>query len=208
MVCGTSATLVDSAPQRGYHDRIVASSSTPPTPPAPQLTLLEVKNHLFVHFLSNTTFSLSEDLRGIHLGASFDDAAGKLHPYKAALVISALDEMAKQGILLVLDAGHGTYMLTQPLGTFTQTVQLSPYTAHLVSDAFNFFAKGSPTTYVANKLAVTDSDVQAVALIVFALRDQIDEMGARIDQLEEMLEDGPEGGDGGYTPGCNTPQNN
>ncbi len=120
--------------------------------------------------------------------------------------------MVKMGLLLVLDASHGTYMLTQPLGTFTQTVQVSPYTAHVVADAFNFFARGSPTTYVANKLALTDSDIQAIALIAFALRDQIDNMGEHIDELEEMMdldEDGPEGDEGGFPPlGANTPENN
>jgi hypothetical protein len=187
-------------------------SSTPTPPEAPQLTLLEVRNHLFVHFLQKTTFNLAEDLRGIKLGADFDEPSGKLHPYKSALVVAGLDELVKNGVLLVLDASHGTYMLTQPLGTFTQSVQVSPYTAHLVGDAFNFFARGSPTTYVANKLALTDSDIQAVALIVFALRDQLGEMAEQIEELEQMLNldgDGPEGDEDGFPPlGADTPENN
>ncbi len=170
--------------------------------------MLEVKNHLYVHFLKQTTFTLAEDLRGIRLGAAFDDPKGKLHAYKAPLVVTALDEMVKVGLLLALDASHGTYMLTQPLGTFTQTVQVSPYTAHLVADAFNFFARGTgPATYTANKLAITDTEVQALALLAFSLRDQVDDLQ---DQIEEMMDDPDQGpaGAGDFTPGCNTPENN
>lgn len=175
---------------------IVALPTSPDQPSAtPQLTLLEVKNHLFVYFLSKTTFSLADDLGAIRLGTSFDDPKGKMGTYKAPLIVCALDEMVKAGLLLVLDATHGIYMLTQPLGTFTQTVQISPYTAHMVADAFNFFARAtSGAGYVANKLAISDTEIQALAQIAFSLRDQIDDMA------EEMYGDGegddsPEGGE-------------
>jgi hypothetical protein len=155
--------------------------------------------------LGKTTFDLKEDLRGVQLGAAFDKPEGKFHRFKAPLIVAALDEMVKLGVLLVLDASNGTYMLTQPLGTFTQTVQLTPYTTHLVADAFNFFARGTPTSYVANKLAVTDTDVQTIALICFSLRDQIDELH---DLLAQHDID-PEGGDDDFPPlGADTPENN
>ncbi len=156
----------------------------------PQLTLLEIKNHLYVHFLGKTTFSLNEDLRFVKLGVAFDDPKGKMHAYKAPLIVTALDDMVKVGLLLVLDTAQGVYMLTQPIGTFTQKVDISPYTAHLVAEAFNFFARqNQQAAYMANKLCISDVDINSVAQMCFALRDQIDDLH---EQMEAMM-DGDDG---------------
>ena len=193
--------MVDTHPQPAYHVGIVALTSPNPDQLTPQLTLLDVKNSLYAHFLVKATFSLTDDQRNFHLGAAYDDPKGQMAAYKTPLLTNALNDMVKIGLLLVLDEEKGIYMLTQPLGTFTQQVTISPYTAHLIAEAFNFFARSTNATdYVANKLAVTDIDINAVMQICFSLRDKLDKM-------HEIMANnfGPEGGDGEDTPGLGGP---
>lgn len=155
----------------------------------PQITLLDIKNVLYMHFLARSTFSVQDDEGLLGLGKAYDEKDGKMAQYKGALIKQALDDMVKGGFLLELDKVKGVYMLTQPLGTFNQSVVISPYTANLVADAFNFFARQTgPSPYVANKLAITDTEVMAIAQLVFAFRDELDE-------IYEGMDDGDEAGD-------------
>ncbi len=158
--------------------------------PLPPLTLLDIKNALYSHFLQKTTFSLKDDSALVGLGPHYDTPAGSMSTYKPILLRAALDEMTKAGWLLALDQVNGIYILSAPLEVQAQQVVITPYTANLLADAFNFFARQTgPVSHVANKLAITDMVVNAVAQMVFAFRDEADE-------LHEMMEgDGPDSDD-------------
>ncbi len=158
--------------------------------PLPPVTLLDIKNHLYGHFLTKTTFSLKDDSASVGLGPHYDVPQGSMSTYKPILLRAALEEMTKAGWLLCLDAVVGLYMLSAPLAAQAQQVVISPYTANLIADAFNYFARATgPTPHVANKLAISDIEMNAVASMVFAFRDEADE-------LHEMMEGGPDDEDG------------
>lgn len=180
---------VDSCPQPTYHDPIVAlPQPSVPLPTPPRLTLLEVKNVLYGHFLGATSFGLKDDLDRLQLGAPYDDPKGLYHTERDSLVRAALDDMASIGLLVALG---DTYLLKAPLGTFNQSVIISPYTAAMVADIFNEFARQTQGVgYTANKLAISDTEIHALAHIVFTLRDQLDEMYEQMDMDDE---DGPGG---------------
>ena len=42
------------------------------------MTLIDIKNHLFVHFLTQSMFSLKDDIDKITLGAVYDNPKSKL----------------------------------------------------------------------------------------------------------------------------------
>ncbi len=151
-----------------------------------------MKNVLYGHFLGHTSFSLKDDLPTLELDKKYDDVTSVLYAYREPLVRAALDDMAQIGLLCPLG---DTYVLKAPLGSFNQSVVISPYTASMVADAFNHFARqvnGVP--YTANKLAITDTEVQVLAQIVFQLSEQIDDMA------EQMMAEDDEPGLGGGDP--------
>ncbi len=161
--------------------------------------MLDVKNALYSHFLAKTTFSVREDAKLVGLGHAYDARDGVMSQYKLPLLRAALDDMVKVGILLALDQEAGVYMLTAPLLSFNQQVVISPYTANLVADAFNYFARTTGgTPHVANKLAITDVEINTVAQIVFAFRDEADELH---DMLGGEGDDGENPPMGGFSPG-------
>jgi len=155
------------------------------------VTLLDIKNHLYAHFLVKSTFSLKEDLGEIRLGAAYDDAAkgGVLVGQKEPLFRAALGDMERAGLILCLDQVAGLYVLTQPLTSLPQSVLVAPLTAHLVAELINGMGErtgflNGGGQYVTNKFAITDGDILAIVQICHALSDEVDE-------LYEMLDDGP-----------------
>lgn len=172
-----------------YHEGIVALSPSAATP----VTILDIKNHLYAHFLGATTFSLRDDLKTVQLGKVYDKG-GELAAHKAGLVKAALEEMEKAGLVHCLDPEAGVYVLTQPLTSLHQQVVVSPVTANLVAEVFNTFARETgQTEYIANKLAISDIDIATVARVAVMLHD-------RLVELEDELE-----GDMGAPP---NPENN
>lgn len=172
------------------------------------MTLLDIKNHLYAHFLSHASFSLTEDT--LALGGAYDTPKGKLATYKEPLLRAALGDMEKAGLVLNVDVARGVWVLTQPIGSAVQQVLISPYTAQLVGDAFNLFARGAAMSVSANKLAITDADINAVTQVAFMLHE-------RVTMLEEQLDDLLDGADGfgpagggneGMPPGGSDPSAN
>ena len=148
------------------------------------MTLLEIKNHLYSYFLGQTVFDIKGNINDIKLGSVYDDKDGKMFVHKETLIRSALADMVKSNILIILD--ENVYMLTQPLNCVNQAVSLSPYTCSLVAHAFNSFTRqASGVPYVANKMAITDIEIQAVVHVCFAFYQQIEEMSERIEELSE-----------------------
>ncbi len=149
------------------------------------MTLLDIKNHLIGHFLSQSTFSLRDDLARVRLGGAYDEAlakGGALAERKEPLFRAALEDMARSSILLELDKVNGVYILNQPLNTFNQTVTVSPITAHNVAELINGFAPMiGREDHVCNKLSITDMDLNALVQLCLAFRGQLDDL---LDDLE------------------------
>ncbi len=136
------------------------------------MTLLDIKNHLYAHFLGQSTFSLNTDLPKVQLGASYDDPGAPLADTKKIMFTAALVDMEKAGYLLVVKPG--IYMLTQPIMSFVQTITVSPYVASLLADVFNIFARDTDQSYRSNKMAITDAEIGALAQICLGLKSELD----------------------------------
>ena len=166
------------------------------------MTLLDIKNHLYAHFLVKSTFSIKEDLGSVGLGAAYDNAVKDsiLADKKEPMFRAALAELEKADMILCLDSAADTYVLKQPLTAAPQAVVIAPLTAHRVAELINDFGRRTgfltnPHQYATNKFAITDGDIGAIVQICYTLSDEVD-------HLIEMLEDGPPTGDdddaGGY----------
>ncbi len=163
------------------------------------MTLLDIKNALYLHFLQKTSFCVNDDSAAITLGGVYDDPKGKYAQHKPSLLRAALDDMAKQGVCLCVDAETGLYVLTQPIGSYSQTVVLSSYTANLIGDAFNLFARETGQPIVANKLAISDTEISCIGQVALALHERVQGLE---DELEDLMDDmgmppGPGGPDSG-----------
>jgi len=138
------------------------------------MTLLDIKNHLFSHFLSESTFSLQDDVATLKLPKQ--DVTEILTTHKAALVKLALEDMTKQGICA--EAAPGLYILTQPLNSYSQSVTLNPMVIEMVTDLVNGFGEAleDPNSesepYVANKLAISADDIARLCHICHVLLDE------------------------------------
>ena len=161
--------MVDTLTLPVYHKGIVALSPSAATP----VTILDIKNHLYAHFLGATMFSLRDDLKTIQLGKIYEKG-GDLAAHKVGLVKAALEEMEKAGLVHCLDREVGVYVLTQPLASQYQQVVVSPVTANMVAEVFNTFARETgQTDYLANKLAISDIDISTVARVAIMLHDRL-----------------------------------
>jgi len=109
------------------------------------LTIAYVKNLLFSHFLSQTTFDLKSDLASIKFPASKGKGVeldSNLADKHSALVRAALDDFVKDDMLVELEPkGSGLYILRLPLDSFTQTVEISPGLAEMIADLINGFGE-------------------------------------------------------------------
>jgi len=130
------------------------------------VTLVDIKNALFSHFLTETTFNLKEDADSIQLDINDIDKA--FLDNKDKLFIAALDDYIKSGVLV--EVSSGLYMLTQPINSFNQSVILSPITSEMVADLVNLFSKDEG--YVANKMALTSDDITMLCHFCHSLLDE------------------------------------
>lgn len=144
------------------------------------LTLIDVKNHLFSHFITESTFSVADDLASIKLPE--DELTETLTTHKAAIFKTALKELAANGIITEVEGtSGGVYVLMQPITSYPQTVTISPIVAEMVGDLVNEFSDeidGSNDEgfkYVCNKMNLSNEDI------------------ARLCQLCHMLLNGPKG---------------
>lgn len=157
----------------------------------PTLTLLDVKNHLFAHFLTQSTFHMVNDLKKVKLGAAYDDGdQGVFKAFKEQMFRAALNDLEDTKLVALLD--DDTFVLTQPLTTFSQQVTISATTANVMADLLNASARESGVTeYVTNKLGITDSDISTIVSLCMVYRKALDDITNQIDG------DGPDE----FTPG-------
>lgn len=129
------------------------------------MTLVDIKNALFSHFMSDSVFTLADDIAS--LGLDDKELGPALAPHREALVKAGLDDFARVGILL--EVSTGTYILTQPISVMTQQVILSPLAAEMVADLVNEFTDGP---YQANKLGITTTDIERLCGFCHFLLDE------------------------------------
>ena len=152
--------MVDSVPSRllSYEDM--------------PLTLVDIKNHVFSHFMAEPTFNVAEDVAAIKLPK--DDITETVEHNKVALFKTALQELARNGIVAEVTGTDGNvYILTQPLNTYTQQVVISPMVAEMVGDLVNGFSEAlddeGGDKYVANKMNISGEDVARLCHICHML---------------------------------------
>lgn len=135
------------------------------------MTILDLKNILFSHFLTESTFNLDEDVAPLKLPPGSNTES--IEANKRVLFKAALDDMVKQN--MVLEAAPGLYILTQSLSAYSQTIVLDAMTLEMLTDLVNGMgevledsnAGGDP--YVVNKLNVTGDDVRRLCHICHVL---------------------------------------
>lgn len=153
------------------------------------MTLLEIRNQMYSYFLGRTIFDAKTDIDELSLGEEFDKKDGKMRSYKERLVKSALNDLVKANVVSQLD--DNVFILIQPLISLTQNVSISPYTSSLVAHAFNSFTRhtgGIPR--MADKMAITDIEIQALAHVCFAFYEQIETMAEKLNELSSEDEFG------------------
>lgn len=119
------------------------------------MTLVDVKNALFSHFLTSTIFDINEDV--VSLALPTKELPEKVASSKVALVKTALIEFEKMGVAVCYDQKKGLYILSQPVDSFIQPVNVGPVTAEMVADLVNLYREDEG--YRANKMALTNDDI-------------------------------------------------
>jgi hypothetical protein len=133
------------------------------------MTLVDVKNALFSHFLVSHTFSLKDDVSSLQLDTSGDGEG--LVAHLDAIVKAALDDFARTGMVAII--APDLYILSQPLDTFQQQVTLTPMAAEMVTDLVNeYMTCIDGPRYVANKLSLTSHDIEILCHYCHFLLDE------------------------------------
>ena len=133
------------------------------------ITLIDIKNALFSHFITETVFNIKEDCAAI--GLSDKDLGESLVGLRESLFKAALDDFVRLGITAELSPG--VYILTQPVNTFSQPVNLSPMAAEMIADLVNGFGEGTEgSQYVVNKLGITSFDIERLCHFCHFLIDE------------------------------------
>lgn len=146
-------------------------------------TLVDVKNALFSHFITCSTFSLPDDLVAIKLGGNGKDGEVVFDSHKEDVVRFVLGELSKGGI--VAQVTPTFYALVQPVNQLSQTLVVDALTAMMVADLVNDFVmqtgERAQTGYIVNQLALTNRDIAALCHICHRLLgadDMVDDPGA------------------------------
>ena len=130
-------------------------------------TLVDVKNALFSHFITCSTFSLPDDLVSIKLEPDGKEGSGSFDQHKEDVARFVLGEMAKGGI--VAQVTPTFYALVQPVNQLSQSVVIDSLTAMMVADLVNDFVmqtgERAQTGYVVNQLALSNRDIAALCHI-------------------------------------------
>ena len=126
------------------------------------MTLVDIKNHIFTHLLTESTFSLSDDIASIKF--SKEELTETVVQHKVGLFRTALSDLVKQGVVSEIEGSPGIYVLTQPLNSYSQTVILSPIVAEMVGDLVNGFSDAlnggdERDGYIVNKMQITGEDI-------------------------------------------------
>lgn len=140
------------------------------------MTLLQVKNQLITFFFGHHTFEFKKH----QLEIEFDKESAD---FRAPLIQEALADLEKLGIVrkMVVNkddalAERESWILTQPIHSFTQNVMIGPLVAERVANAINFVNGMEGIDIVCDKMKLDERDI-------FRLVDIVEEM------IEEVAED-------------------
>lgn len=137
------------------------------------MTLFDLKNILFSHFLTESIFNLEEDVAALKLPPN--DNTEVMETHKRALFKAALDDMGRQN--MVVETTPGLYILTQSLSAYSQTVVLDAITIEMLTDLVNGMGQvleesnAGGDHYTASKLNITGDDVRRLCHICHVLLD-------------------------------------
>ncbi len=134
-------------------------------------TLVDIKNAILTHFLTQSSFTLPDDLKSFKIDPK--DGSPAFAESKEEVARWVLDEYVKGGI--VAKVSDTLYVLTQPISQLSQQVVITPLTAlmltNIVNDWVNATGERKQTGYVVNQLSINDRDVAALCHICHQLMD-------------------------------------
>lgn len=132
-------------------------------------TLVDIKNAILTHFLTQSSFSIPGDLASIKIDPK--DSSPEFSAHKGDVARYALDEYTKSGIIAKVN--DNLYALIQPINNLNQSLVLSPLTALMVANLVNDFVthtgERKSTGYVVNMMSITDRDIQSLCHICHTL---------------------------------------
>ena len=140
------------------------------------MTLVDIKNHIFTHLLTESTFSLADDISPIKF--SKEELTETVSQHKVGLFKTALTELIRNGIVAEIEGSPGVYVLTQPLNSYSQTVILPPIVAEMVGDLVNGFSNAmsdgdeDSEHYTVNKMQITGEDIGRLCHICHMILDE------------------------------------
>ncbi len=147
------------------------------------MTLIDIQNTLVDHFIKNDSFILSRDLDLFVLKGKDNDDQDDINKVKKELVSTALKVLVEASFLKEITPDY--YCLTAPIGNFQQSIDISPYTADIVSDIINSYRKvRGIEDEVSNKLAITENDIQNLGTICLELMEELDLMQEELLKLK------------------------
>lgn len=139
------------------------------------MTLIEIKNYIFTHLMTESTFSLADDIASIKFAK--DELTETFVQHKVGIFKTALSDLAKQGIISEIEGSPGVYILAQPLNSYSQTVILPPIVAEMVGDLVDGFAdalsgEDEGDHYTVNKMQITGDDIGRLCHICHMILDE------------------------------------
>lgn len=137
------------------------------------MTLVEIKNQLFTHFLKSNTFSLSTDLKRIKVDKDQDD-------HKHDIILTVLRKMEQEGKVQIVNPLNLDKpiiaVLSNPWTYDVQQVLIGNQTAELVAEIINQYREASGITEgLVDKTQITEGDIQTLAIITAQMLNAQDE---------------------------------
>lgn len=125
------------------------------------MTLVEIQNQIVTQFMKADTFSIPVDLKYIKVSKNQESI-------KEDIVRTVCLNLCEKGlceVIISLD-DKVSFVLTSPLGSEGQDIQISLYTAELLSQIINQYreALGQSEGFV-DKLNITEVDIQNLCVI-------------------------------------------
>ncbi len=120
------------------------------------MTILQVKNQLINHFLSNDTFEFERH----QLEVTFDKETAD---FREPLLHAALAEFEAASIVKsIVFEGRVIWVLTQPINSFIQQVNVGPLVANMLADTIEGINELEETTGTCNVMKIDEADLLRV----------------------------------------------
>lgn len=97
------------------------------------MTLLDIRNQLFSHFCEEDTFSIQQ-FSSIEIDKSLESS-------RDDIIRAALDEMVAMGVSKKV--GNSLWMLSAPVNSHGQTIQITMPTSEVVAETIETFLKAN-----------------------------------------------------------------